>query len=309
MIINWVNSFQGAKFVEWHQIVGFHHVARLGSFTRAAGVTFRTQSALTQQVQALEEEFGCPLFERIGKRKLLLTPAGEKLFAFTEKALSEYGALVEEIQALKGVPRGQLRIAAPFTTLYRLLPGFLEDYTRRFPWVEVSLLDRPQKGVVELVKSGEVDFGITLESAVPGHLSKIRLGRVEAVLLVPAGHPLAGAERVDLRSIAQYPLILPPAGSEYAARRKLEALFGKEKLAYRVVMESSNIELSSVYVEIGLGISFATVVRNLPILKQRNLAFVSLDHYFPPEYMALVHRPDKSLPSHKAAFIDLLLGS
>jgi len=289
-------------------MVGFHQVARLGSFTRAAGVTFRTQSALTQQVQALEEEFGCPLLERIGKRQLRLTPAGEKLLAFTEKVLAEYGTLVEEIQTLKGVQKGQLTIAAPFTTLYRLLPGFLEAYTRRFPWVEVSLLDRPQKGVVELVKSGEADFGITLESAAPGNLGRVRLAGVETVLLVPRGHPLAGAERVDLRQIAQYPLILPPAGSGYPARRKLETLFEKKKLAYRVAMESSNIELSSVYVEMGFGISFATVVRDLPILQQRKLAFVSLDHYFPPEYMALVHRKDRVLPDYKSAFVDLLLG-
>jgi len=295
--------------VEWHQIVGFHHVAKFGSFTKAAGVTFRTQSALTQQVQSLEAEFSCRLFERIGKRKLLLTPAGQKLFAFTEKVLSEYGTLVEDLQALEGVPKGQLKLAAPFTTLYHLLPRFLELYTEQFPWVEISLLDRSQQNVVELVKSGEVDFGITLESAAPGHFNRIRMGRVETVLMVPAGHPLAGPERVDLCRIAQYPLILPPAGSEYAARRKLDALFEKEKLAYRVAMESSNVELSSLYVEIGLGISFATVVWGLPILKQRKLAFVPMDHYFPPEYMAVVLRKDKVLSLYKSAFVNMLLGA
>lgn len=293
--------------MEWHQIVGFCNVARLGSFTKAAGVTFRTQSALTQQVQSLEEEFGCRLFERIGKRKLVLTPAGEKLLTFAEKVLAEYETLVEDLQEIKGVPKGHLKIAAPFTTLYRLLPGFLKVYAEQFPWVEVSLLDRSQKGVLEMVKSGKVDFGITLESAVPGQLSTIRLGRVEAVLLVPAGHPLTELERVDLRRIAQYPLILPPADSEYGARRKLESLFKEEKLAYKVVMESSNVELSSVYVEIGLGISFATVVRNMPILKQRRLQFLSLDHYFPPEYLVAVQRRDHTLAPYKIAFVNLML--
>ena len=56
--------------MEWQQIVGFHQVARQGSFTKAAEATFRTQSALSQQVKALEEELGCHLLERIGKRKL-----------------------------------------------------------------------------------------------------------------------------------------------------------------------------------------------------------------------------------------------
>jgi len=287
-------------------MAGFYHVARLGSFTRAAGVTFRTQSALTQQVRALEEEFGCPLFERIGKRRLILTPAGEKLFAFAKRTLEEYERVLEEIQAHNGVQRGHLTVAAPFTTLYRLLPGFLETYTGRYPWVEISLLDRPQGEVVEMIKGGRVDFGITLESAAPGGLNRVRIARAETVLLVPAGHPLAGALRVDLGEIARYPLILPPAGSEYPVRRKLETLFAKEKLAWRVAMESSNIELSSVYVEMGFGLSFATVVRGLNVLERRKLALVAVDHYFPPEHLVLVHRGERDLPGYKSAFVDLL---
>ena len=66
--------------MEWQQIVGFYQVARQDSFTRAAEATFRTQSALSQQVKALEGELGCRLIERIGKRKLRLTEAGGEVF-------------------------------------------------------------------------------------------------------------------------------------------------------------------------------------------------------------------------------------
>jgi Bacterial regulatory helix-turn-helix protein, lysR family len=66
--------------MEWQQIMGFYHVAKLKSFTRAAEATFRTQSALAQQIKALEEEFDCQLFERIGKRKVILTSVGERFF-------------------------------------------------------------------------------------------------------------------------------------------------------------------------------------------------------------------------------------
>ncbi len=69
--------------MEWQQIIGFYHVAKLKSFTRAAEATYRTQSALTQQVKALEAEFDCELIERIDKRKIKLTPMGEKFFKFS----------------------------------------------------------------------------------------------------------------------------------------------------------------------------------------------------------------------------------
>ena len=49
--------------MEWQQLLGFYHVAKTGSFTRAAEATFRTQSALSQQVRALEEELDCPLLD------------------------------------------------------------------------------------------------------------------------------------------------------------------------------------------------------------------------------------------------------
>jgi len=291
--------------MEWQQLIGFYHVAKLGSFTRAAEVTFRTQSALTQQIKSLEEELGCQLFERIGKRKLLLTTYGEKLFVFSETVISKYQYLIEDLNELKGIQRGKLKIAAPFTTLYHLLPKTLKAYTQQFPWVELSLLDRSQQNVIELVKNGDVDFGITLESMAKRNFDTNRWKETEAVLLIPIGHPLAGIKQVTVQQIAQYPLILPPKG--IATRRKLEELFEKCKLEYRIVMESSNVELSSLYAEMGLGISFATVVRDLPILKQRKLGFVSLSHYFPPEHITVLHRRDKSLSSYKKAFLKVIL--
>ncbi|HAY21466.1 MAG TPA: LysR family transcriptional regulator, partial [Desulfobacterales bacterium] len=54
--------------MEWQQLLGFYQVAKLGSFTRAGEATYRSQSALSQQVKALEEELACPLLERIGRQ-------------------------------------------------------------------------------------------------------------------------------------------------------------------------------------------------------------------------------------------------
>ena len=66
--------------MEWQQIIGFYHVVKQGSFTRAAEATFRSQSALSLQVKSLEKELGCQLIERVGRRKIRMTLAGEKLF-------------------------------------------------------------------------------------------------------------------------------------------------------------------------------------------------------------------------------------
>ena len=290
--------------MEWQQIIGFYYVAKLGSFTKAANATFRTQSAISQQIKNLEEELGCQLLERIGKRKLRLTSAGERFFKFSETSLERYESLTEELNELKSLQIGHLRMAAPFTTLYHLFPFALKSYIKKFPDVELTILDRSQQDILNLIKNGDIDLGLVLESIVQTDLTALRWKKVRTVLMTPIGHPLAKVKRVTLKQIGKYPLILPPINLKY--RSNLEEKFQKLGIDYRIIMESSNVELSSLYVEMGLGISFATIVKDLPELKKRKLAFLPMDHLFKPDYIVVVMRKDKTLISYKNAFIKIL---
>jgi DNA-binding transcriptional LysR family regulator len=293
--------------MEWQQITSFLQVVRLGSFTKAAEAVFRTQSALSQQIKGLEDELGCLLIERIGKRKLRITSAGERFFQFAERVLQEYEFLRESLDDLQGVHKRALRVAAPFTTLYHLFPEILQRYLAEFPQVQVTILDRPQKAVIELVKNGDVDFGFVLESAAPWDLFVSRARKVETVLITPSGHPLTALELVTFKEIAEYPLILNPAASPHSGHLNIQERLKRLGLTYRVIMESSNVELNSLYVELGLGITFATVTPNLPILKQRKLAFIPLDHIFDPDHIAVIARKNSALAAHKNAFLNIAL--
>jgi DNA-binding transcriptional LysR family regulator len=125
--------------------------------------------------------------------------------------------------------------------------------------------------------------------------------------MVPVGHPLAAANSVSLRRIARYPLILPPKSGKDHGRERLEDLLQQRGLDYHVIMESSNVELSSLYVEIGLGVSFATMVSGLNLLPARRVSFLPLKRYFKEDYLAVVMRKDKVLSSYKRAFLEGLL--
>jgi len=282
-------------------------VAKLQSFTRAGEATFRTQSALSQQIKALEAELDAPLIERIGRGRLRLTPTGEKFFAFAESVLKQYDQVKEELNPVQECPQGAAQARRPYTTLYHLFPSKVQEYTKRFPDVELTLLDRTQDKVIRLVRDGDVDIGLALESSVPDDLLAIRWKRVDTVLMVPAEHPLTSKKRITIKQIAGYPLILPPRERSYQGRRQLEAYFQEAGLSYRVIMESSNVELTSVYVEMGLGISLATVVRDLPVLKQRKLDFLPLDRYFKPDHIAVVMRKSGFAAGCRSVFIDVLL--
>ena len=290
--------------MEWQQIIGFNYVAKLGSFTKAANATFRTQSAISQQIKNLEEELGCQLLDRIGKRNLRLTSAGERFFKFSETILERHDSLTEELNELKGLQIGHLRMAAPFTTLYHLIPFALKSYINIFPNVELTILDRSQQDILDLIKNGDIDFGLVLESNVQTDLTALRWKKVRTVLMIPIGHPLAKIKRVTLKQIGKFPLILPPTNFKY--RSNLEKRFQKLGIDYHIIMESSNVELSSLYVEMGLGVSFATIVKDLPELKKRRLEFLPMDHLFKPDYIVAVIRKDKTLISYKNAFIKIL---
>ncbi len=293
--------------MEWQQIIGFYHVARLNSFTKAAQATFRTQSALSQQIKSLETELDCLLFERIGKRKLKLTHEGRILFAFAQKVTREHSTVIDELNAARQVYTGNLTIAAPFTTLLHLLPPVIDAFRSKFPQVKPKLFDQRWQQTVESIKSGEVDFGFAQESVVPNDLKKLRWHPIETVLLVPNGSPLTQLKRVTLEQILDYPLILPSEGLNRPIRKMVDTHFEKYGKEQNIFMESSNVELSAAYVERGLGICFASIVRGKTPLKKQNVKMIPLKHYFKSDHIVVVMRHDLHLSEYKRVFLDLLI--
>lgn len=295
--------------MEWQQLRGFYYVAKEKSFTKAAKKTCRTQSALSQQIKSLEQEFGCTLIDRTLPKKISLTPEGERFFSFTEKLLMDHEKLKEDINELKGKPRGNLRFAAPFTSLMRLFPEILSSYTQKFPYVELKILDRPQGVSIKMVQNGEVDFSVALTSVIPDSLDSIPWKKVNFVLMVKPGHPLTKLKRITLSQIAKYPLILPPQSILLPERQNfIESLKNKSE-EFNVVMESSNVELSSIYVEKGLGIAFASVIDDLDLLKNRKLQFISLNSFFQSDMLSLVMNKRDGLADYKKGFIEQVMDS
>ena len=112
----------------------------------------------------------------------------------------------------------------------------------------------------------------------------------------------------QLKQIAKYPLIFPPKTIKQTCRGYLEKKFQKLWINHLVVMESSNVELSSLYVEMGLWISLATVVKDMPSLTIRKVGFLSMDHLFKQGNISVVMRKNKNLISYKSDFIKILFG-
>jgi DNA-binding transcriptional LysR family regulator len=306
-VYRWLAYLKSGResLMEWQQVIGFHYVATLGSITRAADATFRTQSALSQQIKALEEELGCLLFERIGRRRLKLTSAGEKFLQFTAQFLADWDQLMKELRKLKGRYEGHLQVAAQFAPLYYLLPKVIKKYTRLFPLVEMTILERTPLAIIDLVKAGDVDFGISRESVVPKDLNAIRFLTVDNFLLVPLGHPLGREKQVSIEQIAQYPLVLPPKFLKYR-RQSFEEKFETLGIPYRISVEATNIFLCARYVKLGLGIGVWANWYDLKNLKKDKLELIPINHILKPDYIVAVLRKDTHIQSFKSAFLIIL---
>ena len=289
--------------MEWQQIIGFYHVARLNSFTRAAEATFRTQSALSQQIKALERELGGPLVERIGRGNLKLTPAGELLFAYCQSALDGRKHFLSELNRLRGRYAGRLSIAAPFASFYRLLGDILTDFFQQYPDVEPTLFERTPQEIVDGVRNGEIDLGLVMVSAAPKDLIVRPWKRAESVILAPVGHPVTVRKRITLAAVAEYPLILLPRDQRYAARDNLEETLQTAGLPCRIVMESSNIMLSAEYAQRGLGIAFVKLVAGFEKFLPPGLAVMSLNHLFKKDSLAVIYRKTKKLADYEQKFL------
>src|SRR5437660_4363642 len=114
------------------QLRAFSILARTGSFTLAAKQLFLSQSAVSHSMKALEQEVGCRLLDRMGK-KVLLTQAGETLLHHSEKILQEMDVARIALEDLGKWGRGRLRIGASTTACQYILPTVLRDFKEEFP--------------------------------------------------------------------------------------------------------------------------------------------------------------------------------
>lgn len=290
--------------MEWQKLIGFYNVVKLGSFTKASEAIFRTQPALSLQIKSLENELGVKLFERIGKSGIKLTLAGEKLFQYCVKMLDQQKQFIDELNKIKGSILAHIRIAAPFFSLYYLLLPPLEVFKRRFPNIEVTILDRPAHSIIKLIRDGDIEFGFSIASIVPKDLAVIPWEEIESILIMPKGHPLSKKKIIDIKDIIDYPLILPPMG--FVGRMRLEEKFVNEGVNYRIIMESSNIDLTINYVKRGFGIGFVIVSKKIPVLHQKGIEIKSINHLIQGDRIGIISRKDKILTSYEKEFLNLV---
>ncbi|MDN6861760.1 MULTISPECIES: LysR family transcriptional regulator [Pseudomonas] len=278
----------------------FVEVVRQGGFSQAAEVVSLTQSTVSKAVKTLEEELGMPLLNRLGHRNQL-TAAGEIAYRRAQVLLAEHSDLLGEINDLRGLKRGMLRIGLPPVGCGVLFATMFATYRSRYPDIDIELTEYGSKRLRECLEEGEVDLAALLLPIDEGFdYQPVRNEPLIAVL--PMNHPLAGRECIDFTDLADSPFILFEAG--FALNAKILAACERKGVTPRVTARSGQIDFIVDLVAAGLGVAF--LPRMLAHKHQHaGIALVALDEPHTDWHIALAWRANAHLPPAARAWLDL----
>jgi LysR family transcriptional regulator for metE and metH len=177
------------------------------SVTRAGEVLHLTQSALSHQLREVEEKLGTPLFLRMNK-KMILTPAGERLLETARQVLAEMKRAEQHISEMAANRQGTLRISTECYTCYHWLPDVMKEFQRKFPGVEVKIDADATHRPVQALLQGKLDVGIVSDVHRDKQLQYRALFDDEIVAVMPPDHPLAARPYLTARDFADQNVIL-----------------------------------------------------------------------------------------------------
>jgi len=226
-------------------------VADVGSLTRAGDRLHLTQSALSHQLRDIESRLGAALFLRVGKR-LVLTPAGERLLASAREVLERLERTEHEIREMSRDRAGVLRITTECYTCYHWLPPLLLHYRRTFPRVEVRIDVNATGRPVEMLLAGKIDLAVVSTPVADRRLATRPVFDDELVVVASRRHRFAQQTHVRLADMRDETLfVYPPKEESSVLQRTLLPGGGAPARVEEVLLTEAIVEL----VKAGLGVA------------------------------------------------------
>jgi len=238
--------------VSLRQLRAFLAVSRQRHFRRAAEQVHLTQPAVSRHIAELEAELGVRLFDR-NTREVVPTEAGRYLHNAVERVLDELESVLAHVHSEGESRRGTVRVAAAPTPSAELMPRCIAECARDWPELTLHLHDRTQTEVLDSVRGGEVDFGVTIDPPGSGEFERETIMHDPFVLVCRSDHPLARLGRVPWKKLRGEPLVLLDYSS--GSRRLIDQVLDEQRIEARVTQQTSHTHTAFRMVEAGLGSS------------------------------------------------------
>lgn len=234
------------------QLRYFHEVARTGSIREASERLHVTPSSISRQIKNLEYEAGMPLFER-RTRGMVLTAAGELYLSYARSVLFDLERLHSEIDELKGMRRGRVRIATIEGMVADTLLPAIARFRERYSGVSFHVTTMGTDLIPEAIQASEVDIGLAY-NAEPNVDVRFAFKISDPLhAIVHHDHPLARLHQVSLAEALTCAVAVPEA--TFGIRRLIEQCCRAERLRLRPMLVTNSIEALRAFARTGAGLT------------------------------------------------------
>lgn len=234
----------------------FCDVVETGSFSRAAQLNHVTQSAVSQQIRALETRYEQRLLSR-SARQVTPTPAGERLFRGCKEILARFCEVELELREQSAEVAGSTTVSTIYSVGLHELSSIQRMLLKTHPKVNVRLNYRRNDQVYDDVILGAADLGIVAYPQQRAGVDVLPFRDDRLAFVCPPGHPLAGKAKVSMGAISSLSFI--GFDRDAPTRRGIDKLFRERDLELSTVMEMDNVETIKRAVEMGLGVAVLPV--------------------------------------------------
>jgi DNA-binding transcriptional LysR family regulator len=243
----------------------FVEVARHASFTRAGEVLHVAQPAVSMAIRKLEAELELTLFHR-HDRKVVLTDEGQRLLMHATRILQTLDDAQLEMQELRGLTRGEVRVGIPGMLGSYYFPPILMAFRHRHPQLNLSVVEAGTGRLQEMLQQGLLDLAIIVADEVPDELEVQVFMREQMMVTLPREHPLAQQSRISYDAFFSQELVMFQPG--YFHRKAVDKIARQSRCTPNIGFETNLLPLIKSIVKQGFGIStlLAMVLRDDPEL-------------------------------------------
>jgi DNA-binding transcriptional LysR family regulator len=281
----------------------FADLVETKSFSKAAKLNGITQSAVSQQARSMERHFKTLMIDR-SQKQFQLTREGQRVYETAKEILHDYEKLMSELQEMKKVISGTIRLSTIYSIGLHELPPYIKKFLTDFPSVNVRVEYRRSNLVYEDILHNAVDFGLVAFPVKMRQIEVVPFREDKLVLICHPNHPLSKLKEVDVKQLAKHKFI--GFDPDIPTRKAVDNIFRDHKFEIEPVMEFDNIETVKRAVEIDAGIAIvpqATVVQEIGQGTLCSIVFRGKGFSRP---LALLHRKGRVLAPAMKKFIDTL---
>jgi DNA-binding transcriptional LysR family regulator len=280
-------------------------VARTGSIRKAADQLNVTASAINRRIMDLEDELGTALFER-RPRGVRLTSAGEIFVTYLRQQDGDVERMKSQIEELKGMRRGIVRIACSQALALDFLPREVGEFRKQHPLVSFDIKIYDHERAMAALANYEVDIVLVFRPPFLANFQPLMTVEQRIVAVMSARHPLASKQTVRLRDCAAYPVALPER--TIGGRQLLEEVCARSHISLQVAAESNSFELLRGLVLNANLISFQIKIGTMPEGNKLGLVARNIDDRdVPRANLVLGQLRARNLPIPAAIFAERLV--